>query len=311
MRLRGLLAALARRRSTADGTPMNTIRDRIVARRAGSNDGISGEQAQEPVDLPPGVITERDVAYGSEPGQRLDVYRRAGSGGSPIILYVHGGGWRRGDKAMPQMIHNKMPHWVAKGFVFLSINYRMLPAANPVQQAEDVGRALAFAQNKAGNWGGDATRVILVGHSAGAHLVSLVTADAELCLAQGVRPWLATIGLDSAALDMEAVMTRPHYPFYDPVFGSDAHFWRQASPMHRLNDKPAAPMLLVCSSRRDDSCVSAREFAAKAVAFGGSVTVLPVDLNHTQINDQLGLRGAYTEAVDGFLRSFGAESLVD
>ena len=307
MRPRGLLTALAMRRSTVDGALPGTIRARIIARRAGPDDSISDERTQGSIDFPSRVIAERDVAYGSEPGQRLDVYHQAGASGGPVILYVHGGGWRRGDKAMPQMIRNKMPHWVAKGFVFLSINYRMLPAANPVQQAEDVSRALAFAQNKVGNWGGDATRVILMGHSAGAHLVSLITANAELFVAHGVRPWLATIGLDSAALDMEAVMNRPHYPFYDPVFGSDVHFWRQASPMHRLNDKPAAPMLLVCSSSRDDSCVSAREFAAKAVAFGGSVTVLPVDLNHMQINDQLGLPGAYTDAVDGFLRGIGAE----
>lgn len=308
MRLRGLLAALAMRRSNADGTLLGTIRDRIAARRAGADDGISGERTQGSVDLPSGAIAERDVAYGGEPEQRLDAYHQAGGGiaDAPVILYVHGGGWRRGDKAMPQMIRHKMPHWVAKGFVFLSINYRMLPAANPVQQAEDVSRALAFAQKNAGAWGGDASRVILVGHSAGAHLVSLITAGPELFIAHGVRPWLATIGLDSAALDMEAVMNRPHYPFYDPVFGSDPSFWRQASPMHRLNSKPAAPMLLVCSSRRDDSCVSTREFAAKAVAFGGSVTVLQVGLNHMQINDQLGLPGAYTEAVDGFLRAVGA-----
>lgn len=306
MRLFGLLAALAMRRSSADGALLGTIRDRIAARRAGSDDGIDRERSQGSVDLPPGVTAERNVAYGSEPAQCLDVYRQPGASDAPVILFVHGGGWRRGDKAMPQMTRNKMPHWVAKGFVFLSINYRMLPDANPVQQAEDVSRALAFAQNNAGSWGGDAARVVLVGHSAGAHLVSLITADTELFIPYGAQPWLATIGLDSAALDMEAVMNRPHYPFYDPVFGSDAHFWRQASPMHRLNGKPAAPMLLVCSSRRDDACISARDFAAKAIAFGGSVTVLPVDLNHMQINDQLGQPGAYTEAVDGFLRGVGA-----
>jgi arylformamidase len=306
MRLFGLLAALAMRRSGTDGTALGAIRDRMTARRAGSDNGISGERSQRTVDLTPGVIAERNVAYGSEPAQRLDVYRQAGATRATVILFVHGGGWRRGDKAMPQMIRNKMPHWVAKGFVFLSINYRMLPDANPLQQADDVSRALAFAQNNAGSWGGDAARVVLVGHSAGAHLVSLITADADLFIDHGVQPWLATIGLDSAALDMEAVMNRPHYPFYDPVFGSDAHFWREASPIHRLNGKPAAPMLLVCSSARDDSCMSARDFAAKAMAFGGSVTVQPVDLNHLQINDQLGLPSAYTEAVDGFLRRVGA-----
>jgi hypothetical protein len=75
--------------------------------------------------------------------------------------------------------------------------------------------------------------------------------------------------------------------------------------MQRLKGKPAAPMLLVCSSKRSDSCPPAQEFAAKANGFGGQVKVLPVELNHAQINDQLGTDGAYTAAVDEFLKTVG------
>jgi len=288
------------------GSLVDRLRERSGARRAGLDDGTEREAAAGSFALPPGASIERDVAYGSDPAQRLDVYRPAGAGAAPVILYVHGGGWRRGDKAMPQMVRNKVPHWVGKGFVFVSTNYRMLPVADVVEQAEDVGRALALTQRNAAAWGGDPTRVVLMGHSAGAHLAALITADASLATRHGALPWLATIALDSAALDMQAVMQRPHYRFYDPVFGSDPGFWREASPTHRLQARPAAPMLLVCSSQRDDSVPSAREFAAKATALGGRATVLPVDLNHMQINDLLGVPGEYTEAVDSFLESVGA-----
>jgi len=168
-----------------------------------------------------------------------------------------------------------------------------------------VASALAFVQRGAERWGADPERVVLVGHSAGAHLVSLVTADADMVARHGAQPWSASVALDTAALDVEEVMARPHYGFYDPVFGADARFWREASPMHRLTAKPAAPMLLVCSSDRPDSCLAARAFAAKASGLGGRVAVLPVALNHLEINDRLGVPGEYTDAVDAFLQSAG------
>ncbi len=75
--------------------------------------------------------------------------------------------------------------------------------------------------------------------------------------------------------------------------------------MARLRGKPAAPILLVCSSRRDDSCPPAEAFAARANGFGGRAKVLPIELNHAQINDRLGTDGEYTDAVNQFLRSAG------
>ena len=303
MRRFGLLAALAMARP-ASGRP---LLDLLLGRRGGLDDGTEGAPmaGDGSLALPPGVIVERDVAYGSDPAQRLDVYRPSSAQGAPMILFVHGGGWRRGDKAMAQMVRHKAPYWTGKGFVFLSTNYRMMPVANPIEQAEDVCRALAFAQGKARGWGADSARVVLVGHSAGAHLVALLTADPALAARHGVQPWLATVALDSAALDMVAIMNRRHYRFYDPVFGTDPAFWREASPTHRLQGKPAAPMLMVCSSKRDDSCPPAREFAAKATGFGGRVQVAPIDLGHLELNDQLGARGDYTDTVDAFLRTVG------
>ena len=306
LRRAGFLAALAAYTPAEAGAFVDRIGERLARLRGELEDGTDDETPRD-IPLPAGARVERDVAYGASPAQRLDVYRPAGAaqGGAPVILFLHGGGWRRGDKGMAQMVRNKAPHWLGKGFVFASANYRMLPEADAVQQADDAARALAFVQDRAQAWGGDPTRVVLVGHSAGAHLVALMTADSAIATRQGVKPWLATIALDSAALDMVAIMNRPHYRFYDPVFGSDPAFWREASPTHRMVGKPAAPMLLVCSSRRSDSCAPAREFADKAGTLGGQVTVLPVDLGHLQINDQLGTAGAYTEAVDAFLRTLG------
>lgn len=302
-----LSVALARAKRALAGPLDDRLQRRISGRLGSLDGGTEGDAAirKPSVPLPSGATVERDVAYGSDPAQQLDVYRPVSASGAPIIFYVHGGGWRRGDKAMPQMVRNKVAHWVTKGFVLVSTNYRMLPAANVVEQAEDVGRSLAFVQSKARAWGGDPACVIVIGHSAGAHLVSMITADVSLATRHGAKAWLATVALDSAALDVESVMNRLHYRFYDSVFGTDPVFWREASPIRRIEGKLAAPMLIVCSSKRGDSCSPAREFAAKAMGDGGRVTVLPVALTHIQINDELGARSDYTDAVDAFLRTAG------
>lgn len=249
----------------------------------------------------------RDVAYGSDPAQRLDVHRpAAATQAAPVIFMVHGGGWRVGDKAHARVVDHKVAHWVPRGVVFISANYRMLPEADPIEQARDVGRAVAFAQAQAAGWGADPSRFVLMGHSAGAHLVSLLAADGGLARGLGMRPWLGTIALDSAAMDVVALMREPHPRLYDAAFGQDEAFWRAASPVHQLQGRPA-PMLMVCSSRRRDACPQAQALADRVAAAGGHARVLPLDLSHGEINSELGRPGSYTREVDAFQASVGLD----
>jgi acetyl esterase/lipase len=171
-------------------------------------------------------------------------------------------------------------------------------------QANDVAKALAFVQNKAASWGGDPNRIVLMGHSAGAHLVSLLASDHKLVQNNGVQPWLGTISLDSAALNVEQIMTMPHLELYDKAFGTDPAFWQKVSPATQLKQAPKL-MLLVCSSRRAFTCLQSKQFAAKANDIGGRATVLPIDLSHREINQNLGLSGPYTDAVNSFLHTLG------
>jgi len=261
---------------------------------------LGGCAAAAQRDLPQGSRILRDLAYGDDAAQRMDVYLPPSAKGAPVILMVHGGGWSRGDKALGSVVANKAARWVPQGYIFISVNNRLLPEADPLQQAGDVGKALAFAQANAASWGGDAGRFVLMGHSAGAHLVALLAADPAIATQQEARPWLGTVPLDSAAFDVVAIMQERHFGLYDRAFGDDPAFWRSASPLHRLTAAPA-PMLLVCSSRREVACAQAEAFAAKASALGGDVSVLPVDLSHRGINTDLGEAGRYTERVEAFL----------
>jgi len=109
--------------------------------------------------------------------------------------------------------------------------------------------------------------------------------------------------LDSAALDVPRTMQTRHLRLYDAAFGSDPATWKSLSPIDAL-EKSAAPLLLVCSSTRpDDSCGQTQRFVARAQALGVRAQALPEALTHGQINFTLGTPGAYTSAVEDFMRS--------
>ncbi|MGH8128876.1 MAG: alpha/beta hydrolase [Gammaproteobacteria bacterium] len=240
--------------------------------------------------------------YGTATLETFDVYVPSGAHKAPVIFMVHGGGWRRGDKAASGVVHNKVAHWLPHGIVFVSVNYPLLPKVNPVQQARDVALALTVAQRDAAQWGGDPHKFVLMGHSAGAHLVSLISAKPALATSQGAIPWLGTVALDSAAYNIAAIMHSRHLRLYDQAFGQDPSTWTAASPTSQLRSK-IAPFLAVCSSLRRNSCTQAQRFADKAAQFGAHVQVLPEALRHRQINVELGLPSTYTTRVDAFLAS--------
>jgi acetyl esterase/lipase len=258
-------------------------------------------------DLPAGTQVQRDLAYGSDPAQVLDVYSLpSASRARPIMVMVHGGAWAFGSKDYKGVVEGKLAYWLPRGVLFVSVEYRMLPEQDVAGQADDVARALAFVQRHAQEWGGDPARVSLMGHSAGAHLVALLSADPARAQALGARRWAATVALDSAALDVTSIMQRPHLRLYDRAFGADPALWRRLSPLQALQPQ-AVPVLVVCSTqRRDQPCEQGRAYTDAARALGVAGDVLPQDLNHGEINKELGEKENYTAAVDRFLLAHGA-----
>ena len=275
---------------------------------------IAQKQAQtQAAALPTGVQRIADVPYGSDPRQRMDVYLPTPSSSTasavraPVVFMVHGGGWRHGDKAMGRVVQEKVARWVPRGFVLISVNYRLLPGTPVDQQERDVQAALMAAQQRATTWGADPSRFILMGHSAGAHLVAVLNARAPQALREGAWPWLGTVVLDSAVMNVPAYMRAPHMPLYDDAFGADPAYWRLLSPLHQWT-AGAPPVQMVCSTERaDQPCHQADALARHVHGLGGRAEVLPQDLSHGEINAQLGLESPYTRAVEAFMGSLDAE----
>lgn len=246
--------------------------------------------------------TRQEYSYGTDPLQKLDVYRTADATSAPIIVMLHGGGWRTGDKRNRSVWQNKASHWTSQGYIFISVNTRTLPDAHPVEQAQDLATAMAFIQQNGASVGGDTQQMVLMGHSAGAHVAALLTTRDGLRQAAGLRDWAGTVVLDTAALDVETVMQDSPARVYRRAFGAGAAYWQAASPRTHVSRRDP-PFLIVCSSQRVDSCPAAERFTQAATTQHVGVITVPVNLSHAQINKRLGEPGGYTTAVDNWIGS--------
>lgn len=278
--------------------------------RARLQEAREASRQERPVAVPTGATAIRNVAYGSDPAQRFDVYLPANARNAPVLFYVHGGGWANGDKTNPGM-EVKLAWWLPRGYAVISSNYRMVPVAKPLEQARDVARAVAAAQRHAGEWKIDPKRFVLMGHSAGAHLVALLGAEPKLLAGAGAQRPLGIVSLDSGALDVEALMSGPRVPrLYENAFGDDRGYWASTSPIEQLS-RDSLPMLVVCSSVRrfpTSPCDEGRRFAGKAGALGVGVQVLPEAMTHGELNHDLGAPSAYTTAVSNYIDALTGHS---
>src|SRR5687768_9379121 len=128
---------------------------------------------------------KRDVPYAGEQDEKrtLDVYAPAGAKGLPVVFWIHGGGWQAGDKTDVKL----KPQWfMDKGFVFVSTNYRLLPAVDMETLTRDVAKSFRWVQATIADYGGDPRRVLVGGHSAGAQLAALLCTDEKYLGAEGV-----------------------------------------------------------------------------------------------------------------------------
>jgi len=246
-----------------------------------------------------------NVSYGTDAKERFDVYTPLHvntSSLSPVIFMVHGGAWRIGDKTSQSVVENKVNYWVKKGYIVISTNYKILPDSPVNEQVKSVAKALGVAQEKSASWGGNKAQFIVMGHSAGAHIIAMIASSNSLYATNAITPPIAAVALDSAVMDTPALMNAKHMRLYDHAFGSDPAYWQSLSPFHQLSSA-RMPLLAVCSTKRDDSCSQAEKFLTKASSFGTKTLLLKENMSHKEINQLLGVDATYTKAVDDFLKS--------
>jgi arylformamidase len=233
----------------------------------------------------------------------LDIYKPKSSStnaqqtNKPVVVMIHGGGWRTGDKGNVSQGRQKASFFTGHGFVYVSVNYRLSPAVQHPAHVEDVAKALAWIFDHIANYGGDPKRIFLMGHSAGAHLAALVTADEDYLNKLGKSPAMLSgvILLDSAGYDIprnlddfsDSPLPRP---IYEGAFGKDRQTWIQASPVQYVKPGKILPPFLVFHTDRKPSEAISREFVgALQKAKTPAAAVLAKGKSHRTINRDIGM----------------------
>lgn len=142
-----------------------------------------------------GHKVSRDVAYGTEARQRLDIYVPANlEGDASVVIFLYGGSWKRGDKAQYRFVGEALAE---RGTMAVLPDYRVFPEARFPTFVEDAARALSWVADNIDRWGGNPDRLYLMGHSAGAHIAALLTLDEHYMIAVGLpkNAVKGTIGL--------------------------------------------------------------------------------------------------------------------
>jgi acetyl esterase len=180
-----------------------------------------------------GVIVTRDVAYGSHPRQLLDVYhtrRGVGQTALPVVLFVHGGAYVGGDRNVTPEIYGNVSTWFARhDCIGVNIGYRLAPDAAYPEGARDIGRAVAWVHDNIQAFGGDTSRILLVGHSSGGtHVASYVFDTA----ARGEpEPRILGQVLISARLRADIQPENPNAAGVRAYFGDDPAVYHARSPI--------------------------------------------------------------------------------
>jgi arylformamidase len=231
--------------------------------------------------VPPGLLS-------------LDLYapEKSSKHGHAVLVMIHGGGWRNGDKRNAGMVRSKVPHFVGSGFVYISLNYRLSrnPRVRHPDHVQDVAAALAWVHNHVARFGGDPERIFVMGHSAGAHLATLVAVNGRLLAAHGkpLSILKGAIALDTAAYDIPRYVlelgARPQVrQMFELAFGKSESMWRDASPRHHVNkvieevqakgaDRSAStkipPILLFHAGKRLASATLSKELVTRIALCG-------------------------------------------
>jgi len=211
------------------------------------------------------------------------------------MIYVHGGGWRGGKKLN---VDSKPAAFNAHGFIFVSIDYRVLPEVTVTDEAGDVARAVRWVRDNISNYGGDPTHIFLMGYSAGAHLVSLVGTDGRYLEAAGLTlaDLRGVVALDTQAYDvtslMESIGKPTNGPYFD-AFGTEPAVWNSLSPITYIAPhKGIPPFFVVYSGAEAARPEISQAFVAALEGAGIPVQLLPVtEKAHSQITREFGREG--------------------
>jgi arylformamidase len=251
----------------------------------------SREQPPETAVLSEKTVVRADVAYGSDAKQRLDVYSPRGTTGAPIVVFFHRGEWSKYDKSG---VSYKPKFCNENGIIFASANYRLSPAATHPAHIRDVAAVVRWVYDHAAEIGGSPKKIVVMGHSCGCHLVTLLALDPRWLAGVKLRPadLAGVVAWSGGAYDLVAKVKEggSYAPYVRQAFGDSESVWRDASPMAHVGDaKPLPRFLFVSFQKGNASTQAAEKLAGMIKEKGGRADLRTLeDRTHFTANHLIG-----------------------
>lgn len=233
--------------------------------------------------------------------QVLDVYAPDDAKNLPVVFWIHGGGWQTGDKTSVQL---KPRVFTERGFVFVSTNYRLLPHVEMDVLIRDVAMSLGWVHRNIARYGGDPSRIFVMGHSAGAQLAALICIDDRYLKSEGVPMAVlqGCVPVDGDTYDLPAIITTAEirqmaHGLPLPEFGHRVKFGNDpkkhidfSAVTHVAKGKGIPPFLILHVAGHPDVTAQARRLGAALQEAEVPVQVFGArETTHSKLNADLGL----------------------
>ncbi|MEW6711230.1 MAG: alpha/beta hydrolase [Candidatus Riflebacteria bacterium] len=237
-----------------------------------------------------------DIEYSQNPEQKLDVYFSQTVATLPVVIFVHGGGWQIGDKDHHR---DKGQFLVKNGFVCVIPEYRLAPKWKHPAQVQDIAAAVAWVVTNARRFGGDPEKIVLIGHSSGAHLTALVSTN---------QRFLGEVSVDSARLkgvvlldteffdlaaELKTTTKARRRKMIVDAFGTDPATLQDASPMEHIDQGKTLPCFhILQAGARGNRGVNSRNFHETLKKNGHKADFIQIPgKNHRDMHKDMVIQG--------------------
>ena len=237
----------------------------------------------------------------------------------PVMIWVHGGGWIAGDKA--NRLEHKIRLFINAGWIFVSVNYRLSPSdipSNPDDMdpnrikypvhCQDVASAIAWVYHNIADYGGDPSQISLMGHSAGAYIVSAIATNESFLKEYGLNLSIIkhAVSLDTEGYDIDTVIKYAPSSLsllYINAFGNNPGVWYDASPINHIESGKSIPPFFVVTRGSKLRINISERFVNKLKSAGVYAEIIcALNYSHSEVNDAIG--NPYDDVITPALKEF-------